>query len=746
MPDNIYIKPSDIMVNSYNDRIKAFSSRSKRAMSWVLEDNAKLGAVKAVVSIPGFNDRTVTVNRQNLTTLIPATSGDMVVIDLDDVTQTLSLIKSQKQLCKVFNITHAGDQRLYTKAFAHAVLIWAKYDVLITPEMFDVVELIGTQEALDYAESIPGTLIDLVEIKPILGALDYVGSIKVATTTSVVIETTPVVPTGPTVEPIWTVVEFEIASPDDMDRLADPDNYVVSTKTGLIMTDKPQLNTVTMSGWVSAANYTLKEGETVRIKIPSSAIGDIFSMPSLVDSGITGVTEPKAVHYPFKLFSGVGSGITPYSLRWSVKDGYYIVYANSELTNTPSQNETYGYKYLPSEGEMHYVDYTYRKGVVTININGVHTQNYTTDTPIIMVPLITGEAAFQLGGVESFTSEYITDVDDVITRPTWAVEYVPDTRSIEELPTTVFTPRGDVDGVVNDISIQMDILKTGKWSLRDSSGLEILGMDSGVQETENLVSRDISGFKYTNLRPVLTTDMLTAGETYTLFADLNSLTFSSYGAATDGIDFTALPEGIKCLRFGLPYRELTVPTSMPVSLTNMSRLFNQSRVFNQDISDWDTSNVTNMKGMFNNATAFNQDISLWDTSNVTNMKGMFKDATSFDQDISDWDTSNVTDMEYMFYSASSFNQDLSSWVTSNVTNMNGMFNGASSFNHDISDWDTSNVTNMNGMFYGASSFNQDLSKWCVTTFTTAPDYFDTDLTAWTLPKPIWGTCPRGEDV
>jgi surface protein len=101
-------------------------------------------------------------------------------------------------------------------------------------------------------------------------------------------------------------------------------------------------------------------------------------------------------------------------------------------------------------------------------------------------------------------------------------------------------------------------------------------------------------------------------------------------------------------------------------------------------------------------------------------------------------------MSGMFFSANPFNQPLNNWDVSNVITMDEMFASDPSglaFNQDISGWDVSSVTNMNYMFQFATSFNLDLSGWCVTNIPTTPTNFSAGATAWSLPKPIWGTCP-----
>ena len=203
-------------------------------------------------------------------------------------------------------------------------------------------------------------------------------------------------------------------------------------------------------------------------------------------------------------------------------------------------------------------------------------------------------------------------------------------------------------------------------------------------------------------------------------------------------------------------------------MTDMSGLFSEEKAFNQDISNWDVSNVNDMNSMFKNAASFNQPIGVWDVSNVTRMGSMFSGANTFNQPIGTWDVSKVNSMKAMFsckirieigfhqgqevitgkyldYTIEpNFNQNIGSWNVSNVKNMDLMFAGALSFNQDISSWNVSNVTSMGGMFYHASSFNQSLDSWDVSRnkiliIELYPnDYkFSKNTPNWTLPKPMF---------
>ena len=74
---------------------------------------------------------------------------------------------------------------------------------------------------------------------------------------------------------------------------------------------------------------------------------------------------------------------------------------------------------------------------------------------------------------------------------------------------------------------------------------------------------------------------------------------------------------------------VSVPSTLPVTVTDLSGMFSGAKSFNEPIGNWNTENVTFMRSMFAGAISFNQPIGNWNTTNVTDMSKMFFDAFSF---------------------------------------------------------------------------------------------------------------------
>ena len=206
-----------------------------------------------------------------------------------------------------------------------------------------------------------------------------------------------------------------------------------------------------------------------------------------------------------------------------------------------------------------------------------------------------------------------------------------------------------------------------------------------------------------NNSDTITTAYATVGEyTITISGTAYEIyIYDDYSILTSVDDWGTL--GLTLINFFSSTSLSTVPNYIPSTFTSTKNMFQNATIFNQDISNWDMSNVINTMNMFDGATNFNQNISSWDMSNVTDTNSMFQRATNFNQDISSWDMSSVTDTTIMFQLATNFNQDISSWDMSNVTDTDSMFYLATSFDQNISGWVMSSVINYSNMFCNCPS-------------------------------------------
>jgi surface protein len=158
---------------------------------------------------------------------------------------------------------------------------------------------------------------------------------------------------------------------------------------------------------------------------------------------------------------------------------------------------------------------------------------------------------------------------------------------------------------------------------------------------------------------------------------------------------------------------VSVPQSIPSTITTTSNMFHECYSFNQDISSWDMSNVTDLTCMFASCYSFNQCLDRWDVRNVKCMAGLFAGCHRFNQPLNTWNTSSVTEMSNLFISCENFNQPLDNWDVSNVTGMMNMFCDCDRFNQPLNSWKTNNVVDMSYMFKGCKQFNQRLDSWNV---------------------------------
>lgn len=248
-----------------------------------------------------------------------------------------------------------------------------------------------------------------------------------------------------------------------------------------------------------------------------------------------------------------------------------------------------------------------------------------------------------------------------------------------------------------------------------------------------------SGYKYNT-----TTNICEVDCPNPIYRHTNGVTIKAAACAESGKEYMFEGQKYYVARDKDDIKQKIATNSYPANrivttrVTELNNLFENNNTFNQDIWNWDTSNVTSMIYTFRQAYAFNQDINYWDVSKVRDMSWMFLVASAFNKPLNRWNTSNVESMADMFAVTYNFNQDISNWNVSKVNTMRHMFAYTTNYNKPLTNWNTSNVRNMDRMFWESKTFNQPVAHLNISNVTTMVGMFSNNP-VFNQPLNGWGS-------
>ena len=127
-----------------------------------------------------------------------------------------------------------------------------------------------------------------------------------------------------------------------------------------------------------------------------------------------------------------------------------------------------------------------------------------------------------------------------------------------------------------------------------------------------------------------------------------------------------------------------------------------------------------MRSMFKNCEEFNDDLSNWNTSELRNIGSMFEGCKKFEgKGLENWNTSKLVIMSATFFLCKKFTgKCLENWDVSRVRDLDDTFSNCENLNCDLSKWDTSNVENMFRTFCRCKKFTaKGLEKWNISKVT-----------------------------
>ena len=117
-----------------------------------------------------------------------------------------------------------------------------------------------------------------------------------------------------------------------------------------------------------------------------------------------------------------------------------------------------------------------------------------------------------------------------------------------------------------------------------------------------------------------TTFTISITGTATGFGDLSYATDLSYLTAVVSFGGLGLTSLANAFTSSTTSNLVSVPTTLPTSVTDISNIFGGAAIFNSsNVSSWNTGNVINMAYAFSSTGLFNQPLNSWNTSSVTDM-------------------------------------------------------------------------------------------------------------------------------